>query len=180
VDESLMSSVRILSAVWLFVASIVCSIMAVGQRLPVRRRQLWLAAALYFGSVFLVVGGVNYLEDKSRNLFEADGVIVVAIVNDEGTTEIQVRMAGGGIAHINALGQSQFFRVGEHIKAKYAGYTGEIQEAQFFAADGTTEGVFHAAESNRWFPYVIAAPGLIIIGLGGLLYWRTQQRLLPG
>lgn len=159
------------------IAAIVCCVLAAGQRISVRRRQLWFVATAFFGLFFVVVGVANYLHDRNPLLFEASGVIVAASVRSNGDTEIQVRMAGGGVAHINAAGQNEFFRVGEHVKAKYAAYSGRIQNAQFFAADGTPEGTF---QTSDWkFPYGMTAFGFFAVGLGWLNYWRLQRRLLP-
>jgi hypothetical protein len=161
------------------IAAIVCCILATRQRAPVRKRQLWFVAIAFSGLFLVVVGVANFLEDRRRPLsfFEADGVIVAAAVDNFGRTELQVRMVGGGVAHINADGQSEFFRVGEHVKMKYAAYSGSVQDAQFFAADGTPEGLFHP--SNLTYPYVMAGIGVFVVGFGWWNYRRVERRRLP-
>ena len=177
-DESFTFPVRILFAAWLLVATIVCCFLAAKQRVPVRKRQLWFVAIAFAGLFSIVVGVANFLEDRRRPIFEADGVIVAASVDSGTQTEIQVRMTGGGVAHVNADGQSEFFRVGEHVKVKYAAYSGTIKDAQFFAADGTPEGAFHS--SNGVNPYGMTGIGFFIVGFGWWNYWRGERQQLAG
>ena len=159
------------------VASIVCCVLAAGQKRPVSRRQLWFAATALFGLVFVVIAVANYLGPQTQEMFDADGVIVHSTPYGGGT-EIQVQMEGGGIAHVHADGRSQFFHVGEHIKARYEAYSGTIRDAHFFTADGRPEGEFHS--SNHKPSFVLAGLGLAIVGLGWFNFWRLQRKQLLG
>lgn len=157
------------------VASVVCGFLAGGQRRAPSRRQLWFAATALFGLVFVVLAVANYLRPQTPQLFDADGVIVRSTPYGGGT-EIQVQIEGGGIAHVHASGRSKFFRVGEHIKARYEAYSGSIRDAQFFTADGKPEGDFHTPTHQP--SVVLGSLGLVIVGLGWFNSWRMQQRQL--
>jgi hypothetical protein len=147
------------------VAAIVCGIATSLMSVGPRKGRLQLAASLLIGAVVCVASVSDFVIDRQRPVFEAAGYVRSAAVHRAGKsdrTEIQIQMASGAVAHVNARGRSPYFRPGEPIEATYKGYTGSIVRARFYSASGALEGQFDGASSFGNF---------LAFGLGVFLMW---------
>jgi hypothetical protein len=161
----------------IIVAAIVCGIAASLLRVGPRKGKLQFAASLLIGAVVCVAPMLSFVIDQRRPVFEAAGYIRSATVYRAGRysdrTAIQIQMASGAVAHVNAWGRSPYFRPGERIEATYKGYTGSIVRAKFYSASGALEGQFYGASSFGYF--LACALGLFLMWAAVVKYRRDPE-----
>lgn len=110
-----------------------------------------LIASLLFCSWFCLAPALTFLYDTSLPKFQFKGRITAVHVRnsteDHYSAYIRIHTDSGGEIRIHSSDQSVYLRLGERVKVRYRGDTGDLIIAYFYAPDGKQEGVLQGTSN---------------------------------
>ena len=136
-----------------------------------RKGNAYLIASLAFSSWFCISPLLRSLYDAGLPVFEFEGTISSVHVHDSTrkrySANVQIHTTLGGDIDVHVSDRSDALRVGQNVKVRYRGDTGELISATFFGADGKQNG---ALKSTSNFQRTLS----ILLGL--FLIWASLRK----
>jgi hypothetical protein len=112
-----------------------------------RKARARLIASLLFSSSLCIAPMLKFFYDESLPIFEVNGKIDSVNVRNSSSkyysAYMQIQTNSGGDVVVHASDRNERFHIGQQVKVRYRGETGELVKAYFYSNDGSQEGVFN-------------------------------------
>jgi hypothetical protein len=131
-----------------------------------RKGRATLIATLVFASFFLVLPLLSTIHESQLQVFDFNGVIASIRVLDSSTkyysAQLSILTSQGGNITVHVSDRSYAWRVGQRLRVRYFGDTGELIRATVIDSSGKEEGIVNrtAGFSRIWFVLI----GLFFVG----------------
>jgi len=109
-----------------------------------RKGRASLIAALTFSSFFLISPALWTFYESRLPVFEADGMIAAVQVRDHSSrhysAQLWIKTGDAGEVSVHVSDRSSAWHVGQRLKVRYYGDTGELIRANLISSDGHPQG----------------------------------------
>jgi hypothetical protein len=116
-----------------------------------RKNNAGLIASLLFSSWLCLASLLWFSYDQSLPVFELQGTIgsvqILNSYNRHYSAYVQIHTTEGGDIKVHYSDRSSLMNVGEKIKVRYRGDTGELINATFYTPDGKKVGVLNGTRT---------------------------------
>lgn len=136
-----------------------------------RKGRARLIAALTFSSFFLISPALWTFYESQLPVFEADGVIAAVQVRDSSSryysAQLWIATGHAGEVLVHVSDRSSAWHVGQRLRVRYYGNTGELIQANLMSSDGHPQGTMR---SSSGFTRAVS------VLLGVALMWAILKR----
>jgi hypothetical protein len=146
---------------------VVCGYVAATSSVGQRKGRARLIAALSFTSWLVVSPLLWTLYESHLPVFEFDGVISSLVVDDSSSKHYSARLSiattTGGNVMVHVSDRNDSLHVGQRLRVRYYGNTGELISATLFSPDGREAGVVN--RTTGFLRACLVLLGLFLVGV---------------